>query len=65
MERYYIFIYAGDQVFLLGTHGYYVTQLEEALWFSDILEAKLHVEHRGLERITTVRKITQQKRAPE
>lgn len=57
MEQYYIFIDAGDQVYLLGSHGDYVTSIEEAMWFSDILEAKLYVERRGLERITDVRKI--------
>lgn len=65
MERYYIFIDAGDKVFLLGAHGDYVTHIEEAMWFSDVLEAKLYVERRGLERITAVRKISQQNRTPE
>lgn len=65
MERYYIFIDAGDQVFLLGSHGDYVTHIEETMWFSDVLEAKLYVERRGLERITAVRKISQQNRTPE
>lgn len=65
MERYYIFIDAGDQVFLLGSYGDYVTHIEEAMWFSDGLEAKLYVERRGLERITAVRKISQQNRTLE
>ena len=57
MERYYIFIDAGDQIYLLGLHGEYVIHIEDAMWFSDVFEAKLYVERHGLERITTVRKI--------
>lgn len=57
MERYYIFIDAGDQTYLMGLHEDYVTSIKDALWFSDVLEAKLYVERRGIERITTVRKI--------
>lgn len=57
MERYYIFIDSGDQAYLLGLRGDYVTSIEEAMWFSDVLEAKLYVDRHGLERITTVRKI--------
>ena len=57
MERFYIFIDSGDQAYLLGLHGDYVTSIEEAMWFSDVLEAKLYVDRHGLERITTVRKI--------
>ena len=57
MERYYIFVDSGDQVYLLGLHGEYVTRIEDAMWFGDILEAKVYVDKHGLERITTVRKV--------
>lgn len=61
MERYYIFIDSGDQIYLLGLHGEYVTRIENAMWFADILEAKVYVDKHGLERITTVRKIIHSK----
>ena len=31
MERYYIFIDAEDQIYLLGSHGDYVTNIEDAM----------------------------------
>lgn len=40
----------------MGLHEDYVTSIKDAMWFSDALEAKLYVEWRGIERITTVRK---------
>lgn len=55
--RYYIFIDSGDQVYLLGLHGEYVTCIEDAMWFDDVLQAKIYVDKHGLERITTVRKV--------
>lgn len=41
----------------MGAHGDYVINFEEAMWFTDILEAKQYVDRHGIERITTVRKI--------
>ena len=57
MERYVILIDGGAQIYLLGALGDYVINFEEAMWFTDILEAKQYVDRHGIERITTVRKI--------
>lgn len=57
MERYLIFVDAGDQTFLLGKHGEYVTLLGEAMKFAEPYDAKLYIDKHGLEHITSVRKI--------
>lgn len=57
MVKYIILVSAGEQAFFLGNYGEYVSTLDEALKFNDVLDAKIYVDKHGLEKITSVRKI--------
>lgn len=57
MEKYIILVSAGEQTFLLGSRGEYVTTLKGAMKFSDALEAKTYIDKHGMEKITLVRKV--------
>ena len=55
-EKYFIFISAGEQTYLLGNHGEYVSTHKDDMLFNDALEAKEYVDKHGQEK-TSVRKI--------
>lgn len=57
MDRYLIFVFAGEQTFLLGRHGEYVDTLDQAMKFNDVLDAKIYIDKHGIEKITSVRRI--------
>lgn len=54
---YYIFMNGGDKMYVLGKTGQYETNLNEAMTFTEKLDAIIHVEKHGYERISTIRKV--------
>ena len=54
---YYIFMNGGDKMYALGKTGQYETDLNEAMTFTEKLDAIIYVEKRGYERIATIRKV--------
>ena len=58
-SRYYIFVNGGDRTYLLGSDGKYLedNNADEAMTFSEILDAVTYIEKRGLQRLATIRKV--------
>ena len=58
-SQYYIFVNGGDRTYLLGSDGKYLedNNADEAMSFSDIIDAVTYVEKRGLQRLATIRKV--------
>ena len=58
-SQYYIFVNGGDRTYLLGSDGKYLedNNADEAMTFSEILDAVTHIEKRGLQRLATIRKV--------
>lgn len=54
---YYIFMNAGDTMYVLGKNGEYETELSNAMSFDDKYDAVVYVEKHGYERISTIRKV--------
>ena len=54
---YYIFMNGGDKMYVLGKTGQYETDLNEAMTFTEKLDAIIYVEKRGYERIATIRRV--------
>lgn len=51
-------------MYLLGKHGEYVSSLKDALKYDDALDAKIYIDKHGMEKITCVRKVHFQQKAP-
>ena len=58
-SQYYIFVNGGDRTYLLGSDGKYLedNNADEAMTFSEILDAVTYIEKRGLQRLATIRKV--------
>ena len=58
-SQYYIFVNGGDRTYLLGIDGKYLedNNADEAMTFSEILDAVTYIEKRGLQRLATIRKV--------
>ena len=54
---YYIFMNGGDKMYVLGKTGQYETDLNEAMTFTEKLDAIIYVEKHGYEKLATVRKV--------
>lgn len=54
---YYIFMNGGDKMYVFGKTGQYETDLNEAMTFTEKLDAIIYVEKHGYERIATIRKV--------
>lgn len=56
---YYIFVYGGDRMYLLGRDGRYLKEYnaDEAMIFDDKIDAITYVEKHGLQRFSTIRKV--------
>lgn len=54
---YYIFMNGGDKMYVLGKTGQYETDLNDAMTFTEKLDAIIYVEKHGYERISTIRKV--------
>lgn len=57
MDYYIVLIHSGDALFLLGRHGEYLRNINNALKFNDIVEAKEYIERRGIEKIAMTRRV--------
>ena len=59
ISPYYIFVSGGDRMYLLGNDGKYLedNNADEAMTFSEILDAVTYIEKRGLQRLATIRKV--------
>lgn len=57
--KYYIFVNGGDRTYLLGSDGKYLedNNVNDAMTFSEILDAITYIEKRGLQRLATIRKV--------
>lgn len=54
---YYIFMNGGDKMYVLGKTGQYETDLSEAMTFTEKIDAIIHVEKHGYEKIATIKKV--------
>jgi len=54
---YYIFMNGGDKMYVLGKTGQYETDLNDAMTFTEKLDAIIYVEKHGYERIATIRRV--------
>ncbi len=57
LSPYYIFLDGGSKWFLLGQAETYEETLDKAVSFEDKLDAILHMEKHGLQKIATIRKV--------
>lgn len=54
---YYIFMYGGDKMYVLGKTGQYETELTKAMTFTEKIDAIIYVEKHGYEKIATIRMV--------
>ena len=57
VSPYYIFMNAGDKIYLLGKNNSYETELSNAISFNEKIDAIEYVEKYGYQRIASVRRI--------